>query len=361
MTESHINQYTPTSVSPPGETLQELLEERGMSQAELAERTGRPKKTINEIVQGKAALTPETALQLERVLRVPTSFWNARERNYRETLARQREAEALGTYGSWVRQFPYRAIVNRGWIKDVRGVSEQASVLLSFFGVASPESWQDLWTSETSFHRSKAFQANRFALAAWLRQGELEAQSIQCSGFDAVRFRKLLHSVRVVTRELKHGFQRELQHRFCEAGVALVFVPELPKTRVWGATQWLTSTKAMIQLSLRYKTDDHFWFTLFHEAGHLLLHGKREVFIEAEDGESQKEEEANQFARDFLIPPRQYKSFIRRPARSCTAIRRFAYELRISPGIVVGRLQHDGAIRRDECNDLKATVDWGDL
>ncbi len=88
---SNTTQYIPDFVSPPGETLLEVLETRGMSQAELAERTGRPKKTINEIIKGKTAITPETALQFEFVLGVPARFWNQREQNYREFLARQRE------------------------------------------------------------------------------------------------------------------------------------------------------------------------------------------------------------------------------------------------------------------------------
>ncbi|MEY2914970.1 MAG: hypothetical protein RLZZ184_4279 [Cyanobacteriota bacterium] len=89
------NRYNPDYVSPPGDTLLEVLEHRGMTQAELAERTGRPKKTINEIIKGKAAITPETALQLERVFNIPASFWNNRERHYREFLAQKEEKKRL--------------------------------------------------------------------------------------------------------------------------------------------------------------------------------------------------------------------------------------------------------------------------
>lgn len=85
------NQYVPDEVSPPGETLSEVLAEHGITQADLAERTGRPRKTIDEIIKGKAAITPETAIQLERVLGVPATFWNRRERQYREHLAKREE------------------------------------------------------------------------------------------------------------------------------------------------------------------------------------------------------------------------------------------------------------------------------
>ena len=87
------NQYCPDEVSPPGETLLEVLEERGITPAELAERTGQPREIINSIIKGRAAITPETALQFERVLGSPASFWNARETKYREFLAKRNETD----------------------------------------------------------------------------------------------------------------------------------------------------------------------------------------------------------------------------------------------------------------------------
>jgi HTH-type transcriptional regulator/antitoxin HigA len=97
------NQYRPDEVTPPGETLLEILEERGLTQADLAERTGRSRKSIHEIIEGKAEITPETALQLEGFLSIPASFWNQRERHYREFLARapQEPAKISKTGGRW--------------------------------------------------------------------------------------------------------------------------------------------------------------------------------------------------------------------------------------------------------------------
>ncbi len=144
-----------------------------------------------------------------------------------------------------------------------------------------------------------------------------------------------------------------------DAGVAIVFIPELPRTRTYGATRWLSPGKALIQLSLRGKTDDLLWFNFFHEAGHILLHGKRDVFIEAEAGnrpevrKSDKELEADHFAQDFLIPSVEYHSFIQAQDFTLANIRRFANRLGIAPGIVVGRLQHDGKIPFSKGNVLK--------
>ncbi len=359
MSEQIRNQYLPDTVSVPGETLEEVLADRGMSQAEFAERTGRPKKTINEIVNGKAAITPETALQFERVLGIPAGFWIAREQNYREALARAKERLELEKHVDWLEKVPYRAMVNLGWIPDHREKGRQLEEVLRFFAVASPSSWRDVWGALPAFRRSTAFESEPAAVAAWLRKGEMEAAHQEPAEYDADAFKRALERVRSLTRKLPNDFASIVAHECNAAGVCVAFVPELPGTRLWGATRWLTPTRALIQLSLRYKTDDHLWFTFFHEAGHILLHSRREVFLEHdEDEKSGKESEADAFAQEWLIPGSRYRVFRRLGAFSCAAASRFAFELGIAPGIVVGRLQHDGHLERTQCNDLKRKIDW---
>ncbi len=356
------NQYLPDSVSSPGETLLEVLSTRGMSQAQLAERTGRPTKTINEIVKGKAAITPETALQFELVLGVPASFWNNREQHYREALARKREIGSLATQVAWLDRIPYKAMVQKGWIPEAHNKIQLIQHLLMFFGVASPSSWNDLWEgARISFRQSTTLKVDPGALAAWLRKGELEALRVPAEQFDSNRFRETLKRIRSMTRDLPRNFASIVATESSKAGVRVVFVPELPKTCTWGATRWLSQSNALIQLSLRYKTDDHLWFTFFHEAAHILLHGKRTVIVETEDRtKDERELEADSFAREWLIPEVEYRKFRRLGSRSCAAISRFAYELGIAPGIVVGRLQHDKVLARTECNHLKKHIGWGD-
>lgn len=359
MNEVFHNQYTPDAVSAPGETLAEILELRGMSQSQLAERMGRPKKTINEIIQGKAAITAETALQLEKVLGIAAGFWITREQNYRESLARNLELEGFSHESTWLDEIPYRAMVKMGWVAAYKNKAFQIEELLRFFGVASPSSWNDLWTAHSAFRQSPTFRSETGAIAAWLRKGEIEASKQSCVEFNAIVFRNVLTSVRNLTREMPSNFRDLLREQCSSAGVCVVLVPEIPGTRVWGATQWLSTSRALIQLSLRYKTDDHFWFTFFHEAGHILLHGRRDVFLEHDDMSSdQKEAEADAFAREWLIPEVKYRAFRRRGSFSCASASRFAHELGIAPGIVVGALQHDGLMERFECNHLKKPIEW---
>jgi len=347
-------EYAPDYAVPPGETLLETIDALGMTQADLAARTGRTLKTINEIIKGKAPIRPETALQLERVLGIPASFWNNRDCNYREALARLEEKDRLKSQVRWLRELPVRPMVKLGWIRGFKDKVRQLQELLNFFGVASPDQWRELWGGrEVAFRKSPAFESNPGAVAAWLRKGEVDANRLRCAPYDESKFRAALHKIRALTVETPEIFHSALVRLCAAAGVAVIFTPELPGTRVSGATRWLSPEKALIQLSLRYKTNDHLWFTFFHEAGHILLHGKRDVFLETDTIDDGKEKEANRFASNVLIPPGEYHKFIERGTKNESGIIHFAERLGIAPGIVVGRLQHDGILPQSYFNDLK--------
>jgi Zn-dependent peptidase ImmA (M78 family) len=232
---------------------------------------------------------------------------------------------------------------------------------LKFFAVASPGAWRALWESkEVAYRKSTVLKSNFGAIAAWLRQGEIEAREIECAPYKADTFRDALVSIRALTVEPIAVFQKELVNLCANAGVAVVFVPELPNTGISGATQWLTSTKALVQLSLSYKTDDQLWFTFFHEAGHILLHGKRQIFLEIGDKDREKEErEADRFALDTLVNPSEWEQFIAQQSyHSKIGFKEFAKKVGIAPGIVVGRLQHDKLLPYNDCNDLKRYLQW---
>ena len=355
------NQYFPDSVSPPGETLVELLEGIGMPQAELARRMGRPNKTINEIVKGKTTITPETALQLELVLDIPASFWNNREKRYQEYLAKVAEKEQLDDQIAWLEHFPAREMIKLGWIDKFKDKIDQLRELLNFFGVASPNDWETVWleSADAVFRQSPVFVADRYCVSAWLRKGEVDAQNIECDPYDRDNFIQSLYEIRTFTEDSLTEFVPKARELCSHAGVALVFIPSLPKTRASGATRWLSKEKALIQLSLRYRTTDHLWFTFFHEAGHILLHGKREAFVEDGDMDTEKENQANRFASDFLIPPEEYLAFMPTYSHfSKEEVVRFAKKIGIDPGIVVGRLQHDRKLAQKDMNDLKKRLMW---
>jgi len=361
MTSASESEYYSDYVTPAGETLLETLEAVGMSQTELATRMGRPYKTVNEIIRNKASITAETAVQLEQVLGIPASFWLKREQRYREFLARLAEKQRLNNWVEWLKEIPIQLMMRRGWIAASSDKPQQVLNALKFFAVASPDAWQALWESkEVAYRKSAALKSNFGAIAAWLRQGEIEAREVECAPYKADTFRDALISIRALTVDPIDSFQMDLVNLCANAGVAVVFVPELPNTGISGATQWLTSTKALVQLSLRYETDHQLWFTFFHEAGHILLHGKRQIFLEIDDKDREQEErEADRFALDILINPIEWEQFVaQRSYRSKIGIDDFAKKMGIAPGIVVGRLQHDKLLPYNSCNDLKRYLQW---
>jgi len=249
-----------------------------------------------------------------------------------------------------------RELINRGYIVDHGDQYQLVGEALKFFGVSSPQAWQQLWMSpRAAFRGSPAFTSSPGAVAAWLRIGEHRAKEIACSPFDKGAFRAAVDHLRGLTIEEGPVAKERLRDRCRSAGVAVVFVAELPRTHVSGATQWLTPSKALIQLSCRYKTDDQFWHTFFHECGHILLHGKREAFVDSSYVKETKrqENEANDFAANLLVPAHQLRTFLNTWRGAQREILGFAEKLGIAPGIVVGQLQHLGEIGYERFNQLK--------
>jgi HTH-type transcriptional regulator/antitoxin HigA len=347
----------------PGEILLEALQDRGMTQSELANRTARPLKTINEIVKGKAAITPETALQLERVLGISARLWTGLEAAYRDHLAREEASRELEANAQWVDDFPIADLVRHTNFR--RGTTKAGTLaqLLAFLGVTSPTAFDRQWlNAAASFRSSPAFMASPKAVATWLRWGEIEASKIPSQPFDAVRFRKVLDDIRPLTR--RGPFMQilnKVKAMCAEAGVALVLTPEFKGIQLSGATRWVGG-RPIIQLSNRYKSDDQFWFTFFHEAGHVLAPSRRRDVIDTPDTQASDtdpdEVVANEFARDALLPPDRLHAFIDREDFSASAVRSFAVAQHVASGIVVGRLQRDRIVPPSHLNDLKKPIHW---
>ncbi len=263
---------------------------------------------------------------------------------------------------SWAKEFPIHNMIKLRWLRKAQDTASQANELLRFFNVKSPEQWKLTWESlSVSYRRSPLYSADPYATSAWLRRGELEAHQIECASFNQDHFHSILAEIRVLTNSDPHEFVPTMRQLCAEAGVAVVFVHELPRLRTSGVTRWITPTKAMIQLSLFYKNDDQLWFTFFHEAGHILLHGRNAVFLEGKGVQGVEETEADQFAADILIPPRDYHMFYpRRRYFSEADVIEFAEQIGIAPGIVVARLQHDKYLPGTHLNYLKRPLVWLD-
>jgi plasmid maintenance system antidote protein VapI/Zn-dependent peptidase ImmA (M78 family) len=343
---------------PPGEQIREILEERGITQADFALRMGRSEKFISQLVNGKASLTHETALDLERVLCVPSAFWNNAEATYRDVLARMRTETTTAEQAEWARSFPVKEMASRGWIARETSPAERAEELLSFFGVTSAEAFRGYWGSERRLaaRMNGAYSAETASIVAWLRAGEIAAEKIRTAPFDEREFRRALHELRGATRLPVKEWQQVLEQRCAQAGVAVVFVPDLPKTRCHAVSWWATRNRAIIQIGLRYKTDDQAWFSFFHEAGHLLLDDRSRAGISDLGADPLAEKRADEFAANQLIAPEAYQEFCEHGRPSKADVKAFAAAQGVAPSIVVGRLQRDGAIPHNWMNDLKTTL-----
>ena len=349
--------YVPEDISPPGATIRDILQELNMSQAELARRMGRPANKINQIVQGDKAITADTALELENVLGMPAAFWLRREQDYRLARSERERVTLQESQSAIVKDFPYGEMARLGWVEKRTRQIDKYRELLSFFGVASADQLGRIRELAPSFRKSQLKQADPQALAAWLRRGVVEANRLETRPFDRNAVKERLDVLRTLTLVESTEMVAHLQRAGEGLGVAVVFVPHLPKTYVGGAAFWL-GEKPVIELSFRYKTNDHIWFNFFHELGHILLHSPRKTwlddFTEDEDAE---EHEANAFSANTLISPRDYAQFCRSEFRSENAVTRFAKRIGIAPGIVVGRLQRDKYIPPKNLNGLKQRFD----
>jgi addiction module HigA family antidote len=354
--------FHPTYAITPGHTIADLLDEQGMTQTELAQRLGVTLKHVNQVVNGGASLSPELALGLEKVFGASADFWLNRESLYRADSSRKAEAQSLQEHVSWAAQFPVKELTKRGYVPTQAKGAALVDALLRFLGVASPPLWQD---PVVAYRKSQRYESDPFALAAWLRVGELEARAIDTEPYSHDAFLDALQEARQLTRLEPEERHPQLVEILGGAGVAVVVVDTFKNARANGATRWLTPTKALIQLSLRYHWEDIFWFTFFHEAGHIALHRKKGMFVEglkpagksAPDDWWKLEDEANRFAARTLIPESYHRHL---PTLAATDIEPAAHELGIAPAMIVGRLQHDGVIPYNLWNEYRRRLEFRD-
>ncbi|MFO7981836.1 MAG: ImmA/IrrE family metallo-endopeptidase [Desulfuromonadales bacterium] len=332
------HQFEPDYAVLPGETLHEVMESLEMTQKEFAKRLELTEQTLIRVIKGDQPISYTTANRLELVTRVPARFWNNLEAEYREQLAKLEERERLKRDIAWLKKIPTRELIERGYIEDQEEKVDLLRETLGFYGVASVDAWYDIWEEpDVAARRSACFESRPGDASAWIRQGELKAHKTECQPYDKESFKLALNQIRSLTLQPPEVFVPEMQRLCSEAGVAVSLVPEMKKVPWNGATKWLTSKKAMILLSLRGKGEDKFWFSFFHEAGHVLHDSKKDILINDESHDDPKEANADKFAADFLIPE-EYDDVIR-AIRSKVEVVNLAGELGIAPGIVAGRHQ----------------------
>lgn len=354
--------FQPNWASPPGDTITKILERKDLSLTAFAKQIGYTENIVAKLLAGELQINSEIAQKLEHILGPSSDFWISRENQYRSDIGWVSHEGSHEENIEWLKDIPFKDMINYGWIKPSADKRETAKKCLKFFNVADVMSWYSAYDDSlklVAFRTSYTFESQIASVAAWLRQGEIEGQRIKCADWNPEIFRKNLIAIRSLTRKKDPAvFIPELQKLCAEAGVAVVTVRAPKGCHASGATRFLSENKSLIQLSFRYKSDDHFWFTFFHEAGHLLLHSQSDIFLESPVTASTKEEdEANIFASEMLIP-KEYISELYTLGNNFKTVMRFAKRIGVSHGIVVGQMQHRDIIGKNNLNFLKTRFRW---
>lgn len=343
-----------------GRILQRELDERSVSQAQLAARTGLSTKHVNLMIKGTAPLSADVAVTLEEILGLPAEMWLRLEAARQARQARAERHDALAGFADWASTFPRQLLIDLKVIDRRDNGSTLAGKLLSFFEVASPTAYRKTWLEpQASYKRSQKHAIDPDLTALWLRLAETQAAPLiaKAPRHDSAKLRDIAAELpRLTTHEPGHAF-REAQQQLLDAGVALVFVAEIPGTRISGVSRWINGTP-MIAVTSRYRALDSLWFALLHEIAHVLLHPKRSTFVDgprADDDADAQETMANKFAEDILIPP-AYRGTLA-SATTKADIRAIADQLRVSPSLVAGQWAWRNQIWNGPIATLRQSVD----
>lgn len=355
-------------LSCPGDTIQEHIDHIGMSQAELAERLGRSVPKLNELIKGKAILSNETATKLEYVLGIPASFWLNLERTYQDELLEIKRLEDLEEYKAWAKSFPLAIMKKFNLLPNTNDKVILADSLLKFFRVATPLQWSDIYNgSSLAFKIELRHTTEPQAISVWLRLGELQAEKLEVKTFDKKALRDSLDKIQEIAYKHSETWMEELQSLCASCGLALVYTPCIAKAPIYGATRWIkNNTLPLIQMTDRKKDYSAFWFTFYHELAHILLHGKKDIFIEGIDSivpDKEKEKEADSFSERMLLSEKERNELFQYPNFDKDLILQLSKKFEKHPSFLVGQIQrkHNNLYKDFQLNKLKIKVEFSEF
>ena len=339
--------YQPDYAVHPGETLREKLAELAMTPKEFAIRTAKPVKTISEILNGKSSITFEMAVLFEKVLNISANFWIKKQANFNEFVAREMHKAEIAEATDWAKLFPYPQMAKIGLVAATRKAEEKAEELLHFFNVSKPSAWENIYMYQQTpvfFRISLKHTKDPYALSALFRMGEIKANTIDAPEFNKAVLKSIIPGLKEIMVNKPNDYLQQIQLKCMQAGVKVIYTPNLPKTVIHGTVRWLND-KPVLQMTDRLKRYDIFWFSLFHEIGHILLHGnKKNIFLEEinnSDNKDIKEQEADEFAAQWLLSDDEYEeiiSTIKSGADILETIQGFANKYNTHKDIIIGRI-----------------------
>ena len=333
---------------PPGATIKEQISDRKMTQKELAARMEMSEKHISHLINGDIQLTPGVAMRLEMVLGLPARFWNNLESEYRETLLKIEEENKLEEDEKIAKKFPYNEMAKNNWVGKSSKMPERVFYLRKFFEITNLGLLSESFCQNIACRKLGNSEKSDMALLAWAQKAKLEARNENVKQINIAKLKKIIPEIKSLTLRKTFDFEEILKNKLSECGIAIIFLPHIGGSFLHGAT-FYDKTKIVIGMTVRGKDADKFWFSLFHEFGHIIL-----GHINNHDGLSNEDEiEADNFARENLISTNDFEEFVKSYSFTKKSIIDFSKKIGIAPGIVVGRLQKERFIPFSQFNDLK--------
>ena len=334
--------------TPPGATIKEQLNDRGMSQKEFAARMDMSEKHISKLINGSVQLTPDVAVRLEMILGVSAKFWNNLEAIYREKIVKAEMENSMDADAELVKQFPYREMAQFGWVPETRDTKEKVVNLRKYFEVVELSLLENEQLTRIACRRLAITEKSDLALMAWVQEAKIKARDIETAPINIKGLMDSMQDIRKMTVLKPKEFCPKIKDCLLGCGIALIFLPHLKGSFLQGAT-FLDGNKIVVGLTARGKDADKFWFSLFHELAHIVL-----GHVGQANGTSDEDEKAADIlSGNILIPLEEFDTFKAERDYSEQAVCRFARKQGIAPGIIVGRMQREGMIKYSMLNNLK--------
>ncbi|MDO4280000.1 MAG: HigA family addiction module antitoxin [Peptococcaceae bacterium] len=329
----------------PGYYIEELIDDAGLTQEEFAKRLDTTPKTLSLLVRGKQRLSVDIAAKLSRMLGTSIQYWLNLQSAFDATVAAHEGAAELDREREIFAYLEYKYFRIHFGLPDLpRQKDAQMKAVREFLGISSltllaKPDWAVRFRSATA-HLS---EGNIVKANVMVQIALNQALATATHKFNQDKFAQAVDRALTLTTA-QENFYDTLQADFREAGVSLVILPNIPGSKINGATVKIDG-HVVLMVNDRRAAADTFWFTLFHEIGH-IMNGDLGISFEGETGA--QESKADAYAADKLIPQADYETFVKQGSFTVQSITGFAQQMDRDPGIVLGRLQCDGHVRYND-------------
>lgn len=355
--------FNPNWVVNPSETISDIITYNNIKVEDFIDYLSEKSVNAYELLEGKISIDIYIANILSEILKNSPEFWLNKQKIFSERIEKLDSIEKE----AWVKSFPIKEIFDAGYIQSKTNLYNE---LLNFFQVNSIYEWKIRYLNKSnlSFRKSEGFDSKKSSVVAWFRMGEMHVRNIKYPQYNRERFLfQLENEIKKLTRtKSPKVFIPRLIDICFECGVKLSIQRAPENCKVYGVTNFTKEGNPLLILSFRYLTDDQFWFTFFHEAGHVILHEKKFLTFEVENLTEKniqldvEELEANLFAEEALIPLLLQEKLGNINGNKKKLLH-FAMEANVSAGIVVGQMQKKGLIKPAYLNGYKRRYDVDDI